>query len=215
MKELWKPVINYENDYEVSSTGFVRNVKTDKLLGNNRINKGRGSKFGYVRVNLKGRNFYLHKLVAEAFIPNPLNKKYVDHLDGNSLNNKVSNLKWVTAKENNQNPITCERRKAFNDKRKQETIIRRKIKQKEKADRPKIYKPCKAKYYYKNDTLSHYCKLHNLDIYTVRDRINKLGMTIEEAVSKPLLTQREKVLKRYGKFNWENKTNGDYTINKR
>lgn len=202
MKEIWKPVVGYENYYAVSSSGFVKNIKTNKILSNKRINKGRGSKFGYIRVSLKGKNFYLHKLIAYAFILNPLNKKYVDHLDGDSLNNNVDNLMWVTAKENNNNPITCKRRNEFNEKKHQETIIRRARKREEYLNRPKVYKPAKAKYYYQGDTLSHYCKLHNLNIYTIRDRINKLGMSIEEAVSKPILNQKEKVLKRFGKFEW-------------
>ena len=87
-------------------------------------------------------------------------------------------------------------------KKQQETNKRRARKREEYLNRPKVYKPAKAKYYYQGDTLSHYCKLHNLNIYTIRDRINKLGMSIEEAVSKPILNQKEKVLKRFGKFEW-------------
>lgn len=48
----------------------------------------------------------VHRLVAKAFVPNPENKKYVDHIDGNRLNNDASNLRWVSAKENAANPIT-------------------------------------------------------------------------------------------------------------
>lgn len=57
---------------------------------------------GYYLVNKK----FVHRMVAECFIPNPENKPQVDHIDTNRLNNCVNNLKWVTQRENNLNPIT-------------------------------------------------------------------------------------------------------------
>lgn len=64
----------------------------------------------------------MHKLVASAFIPNLDNKLCVDHIDTNSLNNNVENLRWVTIKENNNNPITIakqkDRLKSYNNNRK-------------------------------------------------------------------------------------------------
>lgn len=122
MEETWKPVKGYEEYYEVSNTGNVRSldrsVRSETLFGKNkdfikkgrilkpRTSKSKGLTTGYYRVMLNGKNKCIHKLVAEAFIPNPENKTQVDHIDGDIGNNAVNNLKWVTQKENNNNPIT-------------------------------------------------------------------------------------------------------------
>jgi len=100
MEELFVKIDHYDN-YEISNLGNVRNIKTGRIL--KPIINGRG----YYKVSLcksgKQKNFTIHRLVAGAFIINPENKQNIDHCDNNRLNNDICNLRWVTAKENNQN----------------------------------------------------------------------------------------------------------------
>ena len=100
MAEQWKTIEGYEN-YEVSTLGNVRNLKTGRILspGDNR----RGYYFINLRKDGKTMPRTIHRLVADAFIPNPANKTCVDHQDRNRMNNVVSNLRWVTHSENGMN----------------------------------------------------------------------------------------------------------------
>jgi len=84
-------------DYSVNSQGQVRNDKTNRIL------KQTVSTSGYLFVQLfkeKKHMKYIHRLVGEAFIPNPDNLPQIDHIDGNKQNNAVSNLRWVSISEN-------------------------------------------------------------------------------------------------------------------
>ena len=99
MKETWKTIDGFKI-YEVSNTGKVRNKKTKRLI------KGEIQKGGYIRLSLwndekKHKHKLIQRLVAEAFIENHSEQRiYVNHIDGNKNNNNVSNLEWVTNKEN-------------------------------------------------------------------------------------------------------------------
>ena len=86
--------------YAVSRDGKVRNLNTNYYLKGAILNTYRVFN---LKINGKQRNIAGHRLVAVAFIPNPDNKPFVDHVDGNRLNNNVENLRWVSQQENAQN----------------------------------------------------------------------------------------------------------------
>lgn len=106
--EIWKDVQGFEDLYQVSNLGRVRMKKNGKLMYQRNHN---GYKRIQFRINGKIKDFGVHRLVAIAFIPNPDNKPQIDHIDGNPSNNRVENLKWATAKENSNNPVTLERKR--------------------------------------------------------------------------------------------------------
>lgn len=93
--EKWKQIPNLP--YEISSLGKIRNLQ-GKILKTYIQNSG----YEQIKINYQGLHIHksIHRLVAEAFIPNPLNKEYVNHIDGNKLNNAVDNLEWCTNSEN-------------------------------------------------------------------------------------------------------------------
>lgn len=95
--EIYKDIKHYPK-YQVTSWGRVINKETMRFLAQDETPKG------YLRVDLINDNgrkhFKVHRLVAEAFIPNPYGKPQVNHIDGNPANNSVTNLEWVTNKEN-------------------------------------------------------------------------------------------------------------------
>lgn len=97
--EEWKNIKGTEGLYQISTLGRVKSLRKNIILKPSIVAK-RNNKQGYQIVHIKYKQYYIHRLVAEAFIPNTKNLPQVNHIDGNKLNNNVKNLEWVTAKEN-------------------------------------------------------------------------------------------------------------------
>ena len=105
--EQWKAIKGYEGKYEVSNMGRVRNLNWNKTGEMRVIAQHINPMTGYIQVGLyskeNGKSImkYLHRLVADAFLPNPNNFEQVDHKDSDKTNNAVPNLRWVSRKFNN------------------------------------------------------------------------------------------------------------------
>lgn len=122
MEEIWKEVKYFEDYYEVSNMGRVRSIdryvehkRHGVVLRKGNILKQYTDSGGYKYVNLhkdgKRKIYLVHRLVADAFIPNPNNYPCVNHKDENKTNNRVDNLEFCTQKYNT-NYGTCIQRRA-------------------------------------------------------------------------------------------------------
>lgn len=98
MKEIWKPISSYEGLYEISNTGKVNSLISGRILKPWTNNKG----YLYVRLTKDGQHktFSVHRLVANAFIPNTERMEQVNHIDGNKQNNCSENLEWCNDLQN-------------------------------------------------------------------------------------------------------------------
>lgn len=97
VEKEWRTVKEYDR-YEVNQFGEIRHKKRKQIL-KPRLNSGG---YGYVAFNIDGqrKNFAIHKIVANAFIPNPNGYTEVNHKDYNRLNNQVDNLEWIDSSQN-------------------------------------------------------------------------------------------------------------------
>ena len=136
MEELWKDIEGYEGLYQVSNLGRVKSL--DKIDSIGRKIKGRNMKLrlnkcGYVDVKLSTdsieKDKLVHRLVAEAFIPNTDGKHVINHIDGNKQNNCVNNLEWCTQKENIQHAFEIglrEKKRTYSKLKKEDVVYIRK-----------------------------------------------------------------------------------------
>ena len=102
--EEYKDIIDYENTYQISNFGNVRNKNTGRIL---KPTEGKTDKYYYISLCKDGKqkNTKIHRLVSLYFVENPENKPYVDHIDNNKLNNLFTNLRWATHQENRRNIV--------------------------------------------------------------------------------------------------------------
>ena len=118
----WKQIEGYEK-YSVSDTGLVRNTKSGRLLALKKTHDG------YYGVNLcehgEQKSFKVHRLVAQAFIPNPEKLYAVDHMNRNKLDNRVENLRWLSLADNNR--VYRKEQLSEEEKEKRNDVNRKKV----------------------------------------------------------------------------------------
>ena len=120
--DVWGDVIGYEGKYQVNTKGEIRSLNYGRMNKICLLKPYLGNR-GYLNVVLSKDNKtkikMVHKLVAEAFIPNEDSKPFIDHINNIKTDNRVENLRWVTHKENMRNPLT---RKRFSESAKKRPI---------------------------------------------------------------------------------------------
>ena len=122
MQEIWKDIPGYEGYYQISSCGNVKSlpkikkifcekeyITKEKILGVDK--NSRGYKRIWLSKEGKRKRIFVHRMVAETFIPNPDDKPCVNHIDCNIENNNVNNLEWCTKKENSEHAVKLGRTK--------------------------------------------------------------------------------------------------------
>ncbi len=103
--EIWKEINGYEGKYAISNKGNVLSHKHNKILRPQIMN------IGYYNVKFGNKTFYIHRLVAEHFIENPLKYPCINHISGNKLDNCVENLEWCSFSHNSKHAYLCGLRK--------------------------------------------------------------------------------------------------------
>jgi hypothetical protein len=109
IEEIWKDVVGYEGYYQVSNLGHVKSIAVGHQRKGIRVMRPGSSGSGYYHIRLYNKvsvkDVLVHRIVATTWIDNPNNFKFVNHKDGNKLNNIVSNLEWCSRAENSRHAI--------------------------------------------------------------------------------------------------------------
>jgi len=106
MEEIWKEIPEQKGRFEVSNLGkikskkFIRESKTGERNFMRETIMTPWVSYGYKKISFKGQNYFIHRLMAEAFIPNPNNLPFVNHIDFDRGNNSLENLEWVNRIDN-------------------------------------------------------------------------------------------------------------------
>lgn len=96
--EIWKDVPGYEGLYKASNFGKVFSYRTNREIGHI-------SNIGYYRCTLSGKEYFVHRIIASCFLMSQYGKSEINHIDGNKLNNHVTNLEWCNRAENVRHAI--------------------------------------------------------------------------------------------------------------
>lgn len=116
MQEIWKEILNTNGIYFISNLGRIKSTERKVKFGNRerivkeKILKPIKHKGGYLYININKKHYFIHRLVAQAFIPNPQNLPQINHKDENKTNNQVFNLEWCDSLYN-MNYGTAKKRK--------------------------------------------------------------------------------------------------------
>lgn len=109
MEEIWKDIPKYEGIYQVSTMGRIKVTRNgDERISIGTLDKSTGYRRFSLYKNGVEKRAYVHRLVAESFVPNVENKPEIDHINTIRHDNRVENLRWVTRKENRNNPMSLE-----------------------------------------------------------------------------------------------------------
>jgi hypothetical protein len=106
MNEIWTDVIGFEKFYQISNFGRLMSYPKQykHYIRNGQIIEPSITRYGYLEVSLyvnkERKRFLFHRLIANQFIPNPLNKPFINHINGIKTDNRIENLEWCTPREN-------------------------------------------------------------------------------------------------------------------